>query len=238
MPTTVNQSASASPSSWKRRPIGSASAHTRFAIVWLISATAVLVVPSLSVMSRPRTSATPSVCAEVRRRGDEADAELLPGLDRLAFDDHVAAPAAAAERHEVRRERRLDARQPFDAAHDVFDTPRLRVVRLVGLARQVEPHRHQRRGLEPDVRALKVQEAADEERGADQQDQREADLRDDQRVAQPGAALAGRAAAALRAGSPAGWCRSPAAPARVPKTMPVPIEIAIGVGERRASRLQ
>ena len=197
MPTTVNQSGVRSPLSRKRRPIGSASPHARFAIVWLISATGLFV----GALAVGQVAAAHQRDAErlpqVRRRGDEADARLLPRLDRLAFDDHVAAAAAAAERHEVRGERRLHAGQRLDAPHDVLDPARLRVVRLVGLARQIEAHRHQRRGVEPDARPLQVEEAADEERRADQQDQREADLRDDQRVAQPGAALAGRAAAAL-----------------------------------------
>jgi hypothetical protein len=56
-----------SPVSRNLRPIGSSFPHRRFAIDWLISATPDFVDPSLSVRSRPRTSAMSSAC---RRCGD------------------------------------------------------------------------------------------------------------------------------------------------------------------------
>ena len=57
-PITVNQSAGSPCASLKRRPIGSASGQNFFAIVSLMTATVVRLMPSASVKSRPLTSGT------------------------------------------------------------------------------------------------------------------------------------------------------------------------------------
>ena len=120
-----------------------------------------------------------------------------PASTALPFDDDPAAAAAITHGHPVGREGRLHARQRFDALDDVIDSPRLGFVCLVRCTRKVEAHRHQRRRIESDGRRLEVQEAADEERRADEQHERKRDLGDDQRVAEAGARPAGAAAAAL-----------------------------------------
>ena len=50
------------------------------------------------------------------------------------------------------------------ARRTMSDPPRLGVVWLVGLTGQIEAHGHERRRIESGVRALQVEEAADEER--------------------------------------------------------------------------
>ena len=60
-PTTVNHGPSESLAYLNRRPIGSASGHKRFAIVWLMTATGVLSRASAAVNVRPLTSVTPNV---------------------------------------------------------------------------------------------------------------------------------------------------------------------------------
>jgi hypothetical protein len=79
---------------------------------------------------------------------------------------------------------------------DVVDSASHGVWRFVLIARHVEPHRHQRRRLEARARVLQVQKAANEQRRADQKNQRQRNLGDDERAAQT-------VAAATRARTPA-----------------------------------
>ena len=55
---------------------------------------------------------------------------------------------------------------------------------LVSRARHVEPHRHQRLGIEPDIEAAKIQERPHEQQRADERHERKGDLRDDERASQ------------------------------------------------------
>ena len=110
---------------------------------------------------------------------------LLPGLHRRAVDDHRAAIAPAVERYEVRRRRGANAGHALHAREDVLEAPGLGARLRIRVAGQVDPHRHERRGLEAGVRALQLQEAPHEERRADEEDQRERDLSDDEHVACP-----------------------------------------------------
>ncbi len=127
----------------------------------------------------------------MRRGRDERDVGLLTWLHRLPFNKDVAAGPASAKRHEIRGERRLDARQRFDPGDDILHAARLGLTGVVCGTGHVEPEGQQWRGIEADLRPLQVEEASDEQRRADQQDQRQGHLRNDQGVAKPGAALAG-----------------------------------------------
>ena len=121
----------------------------------------------------------------MRRDGGEENRRLFAWRERAAVDDGVAAAAAGVERHEVRRERARHAGQRFDAAHDVLDALRLLIVGCVALSRHEEASGQERFGVEAGARALQVQEAAHEQRRADEQDQRHRHFDDDEAVAQP-----------------------------------------------------
>ena len=84
-----------------------------------------------------------------------------------------------------------------------------RLWRLIPIACEKHPHRHQWRGVEAGVGVLDVQEASDEQRGADQQRQRQRHLDDDEGVAQAiaHAAAAGATAAVLERAGEIACCR-------------------------------
>ena len=135
---------------------------------------------------------------QVRRDRGEPDVRLLALFVGPALDGRASPAAAPAERDEVGRERRAHARQRFDAPDDVGGAQGARLLRLIRVSGQEEPHRHQRRGLEAGVALLKGLEAPDEQRRAHQQHQRRRHFDDDERVPQPRAApLASRPASFL-----------------------------------------
>ncbi len=72
---------------------------------------------------------------QMRRHADEADERLFALRHGAPVDDDVAAAAARVERNEVRRVRRLHARQAFNPPHDVFDALRF----ALGGARRPRP---------------------------------------------------------------------------------------------------
>ena len=193
----VNQPPSASLSVRKRRPSGSSFGQNCFAIAWLITAYGVLVIASVSVSSRPRTTDRPSVFSMCGDTPMYSMPGSLPFSNGTAFDQDLAeaaaalsgimfdAKAACTPGSASTRRRMSSVRCTFDSGVGVL------------LVRHEVAHRHQRRRVEAAVGLLQVQEAAHEERGADQQQQRERDFGDDQRVADPGAAAAGGAAAAF-----------------------------------------
>ena len=198
MPTTVNQSGRSASVSLEAAADGIPSpATTVFAMDWLISATGVRVISSESVRSRPRNSGNAerlrAAAASRRRTRSAAPCRARPSCPRSMHRPPPPPPPAARSSRRTPPRRR----QRLDATDDVLDPPRLRVRCLVCRARQVEAHRHQRRGVEPDRGVLQVEEAADEQRRADQQHQRHRDFGDDEHVADAGAAAARGAAAAL-----------------------------------------
>ena len=144
----------------------------------------------------PRSSGIPSV---LTNRGvtpiSVMSASSPGGAGGRPSIDHGAAPTAAAEGHEVRGKHRLHAGQRLDALHDLLDAPESGVRRLVRLACHVEPHRHQRPGVEAELGGVQVLERADEQQRAHERDQRQRHLRHDQRAAEPrpAAAVAARA---------------------------------------------
>ena len=157
-------------------------------------------------------------------RGDEIHLRFLAALDVAALDLHLPAATAVAERDEIRGERRLDPGDSIDPTRNVLDSPRFRFGRLVARARQIKPHRHQRRRVEADRSALQVEEAADEQGGAERQHQRHRHLGHDQRVAHP--VRGGR-----RRPRPPSFkldcrlTRAACSAGAIPNTRPVPIEM-------------
>ena len=119
----------------------------------------------------------------VRGHAGEEEARFAAGLDLGALDIDPADVAAAVERYQVRGAGGLHARDRLEAAHDVVDAARHRAVDLIRLAGHEHPHRGERRRIEAGVGALQIEEAAREERGADQQDDRQRHFGDDQDVA-------------------------------------------------------
>ena len=101
----------------------------------------------------------------------------------LPRDHHAALPARAAERRRAHQRRRLHARQ---RRHTLQRTPVELLPLRLRVAQQVDVERHRQHVLrvEAGVNALRPLEAAQEQARADEQHQRQRDLRDDQKVAQ------------------------------------------------------
>ena len=110
------------------------------------------------------------------------DLRLPPRLDRHPIRDHLATPAPAGNRHEVRPERRSHAGQRLHTSDDVLDPLSHGLGRLVLLARHQKPHRHQRGHVNADAGRLQLEKAPDEERRAHEEHEREGNLRHDQPV--------------------------------------------------------
>ena len=128
--------------------------------------------------ARPKRHAQ---CLEVARRrdGDERGRQRgalrLPALEtELRFE--------RPHRRKLRRGgHRADARQRPDSLDEPIEE-RAGSVPGVALARQRQPHRQHAPRLEPRVDALHVHEAAQQQPGAEEENDRQRDLRDDQRL--------------------------------------------------------
>ena len=115
---------------------------------------------------------------------------MSPARGRPSLDRNAPRPVAAGERQAGDATDGLDARQRGDAIEHARVEPDACVVReirpglgQVGL-RQPEPRGQHGRRIEAEVDALQTPEALQQQRGADEQHQRERELADDQGAAQ------------------------------------------------------
>ena len=133
----------------------------------------------------------------MRRCRNERDGRLLPGLGRSPFDED--APASPPPPIGTKFDANAACTPGSASTRATMSSTRLAFASgaVVLRAGQVEPHRHQRPRIEAERRGLEVEEAAHEQRRADEQHERQRDLDDDERAAEPGAGTAGVAAAAL-----------------------------------------
>ena len=137
----------------------------------------------------------------MRRGAEEGDPRFPVGLDGQAFPHDAVVAAAARERHEVGREGGGHARKSLDPPHDIVRAGGDGLGRRVGIARHEQPERHQRSGVDAGVGVVDVENASHEDRGANEQHQRERDFGDHEHGAQ---AIARAVVAVLQRGRDAG----------------------------------